>query len=374
MLTRIQMLQYPFSVEARRKSQTIARDFRRLSKFLGESENRYIVEEAGERVVKALDQQSIRLVNTNDERDVLIYPTARLIVEKIGNARLRSYQAVAESKAVQKYLSRESSDIVQYLAESSFGWKLEYQGKILDRSDLSPILQPFEFKIAFENFLEVAPKFHVDKWKLVNRHMDKGMVYVAKRELERLISGKFSDLILTGSYEVPTLPTRLTEIVQSIDAELAGKLKSTQPIEYKKESTHAFPPCISIMYKESTAGKNLAHDARFALAAFLLRIGMSEQDVMGVFKAAPDYVRSLAEYQVRHISSKSAGEGYNPPSCKKLQVNSLCPVYLGAAWDALCEYVLHPLEFYNTRAWEQSKNIDDHSWYSRKKKRKQTLK
>ncbi|TXT57793.1 MAG: DNA primase large subunit PriL [Candidatus Thorarchaeota archaeon] len=373
MLTRIQMLQYPFSVEARRASQKFARDLRDLSKFLGESNNRYIVEEAGERVLNALDRKPIRLVNTNDERDVLIYPTARLIVEKIGNVRLRSYQAVAESKSVRSYLSREKYEILEYLAESAFGWELEWQGEILERSHLSSILQPFEFKIAFQNFLQVAPKFHHDKWKLVNRHVDAGMVYIAKKELERLISGKFNDLILESTSDVPTLPTRLTEIVQSIETELTTKIRSTKPIEFSDESKGAFPPCISIIYAESVAGKNLSHEARFALAAFLLKIGMSEKEVMGVFKAAPDYVRSLAEYQVRHISSKSAGEGYTPPACDKMQGNHLCPVYLGEAWDDLCEYVLHPLDFYQTRAWELSKNIDDHSWYSRKREKKQKL-
>ena len=124
----------------------------------------------------------------------------------------------------------------------------------------------------------------------------------------------------------------------------------------------------------SKAGKNLSHEARFALASFLLSIGMSTDDVLKAFVAAPDYVRNLAEYQVKHIAGETGGRtGYTPPKCQKMQGNGLCPVYNGTAFDKLCEYVSHPLAFYETRAWEMSKGIRDHSWYAKKRKRVHTF-
>ena len=132
------------------------------------------------------------------------------------------------------------------------------------------------------------------------------------------------------------------------------------------------------MYDDSISGQvNLSHDARFALAAFLLRIGMSEEDVNVVFGHAPDRDNRLIEYQVDHIASKRSMttevQGYFPTGCKKLQTNNLCPVYSGVTFDPLCEYVLNPLGFYSTRAWEISKNITNHSWYAQKKDKKQTF-
>ncbi|MFW9849909.1 MAG: hypothetical protein ACFFF4_12290, partial [Candidatus Thorarchaeota archaeon] len=63
--------------------------------------------------------------------------------------------------------------------------------------------------------------------------------------------------------------------------------------------------------------------------------------------------------------------GYTPPSCRTLQGNSLCPVYLQITTDPLCEYVIHPLRFYQTRSWEITKGVKSHSWYAQKMKKRQ---
>jgi DNA primase large subunit len=379
----VQLLRYPFSVdarkstqeltEARRKEKKLSRDIDGLIDLLEDKTNSYLIEEAERRVLSALDQAEIVTVNTGSDTDVLVYSAARLIVEKIGDSRLKEYQAEAESKAVNRHLSKENENFIMDLCRSAFNWSVEAKGGISERAKLPLILRSYEFKIRFEDFLEIAPSFHSEEWKLINRHIDKGWVPIRRSELDRLISGKFKRLIQGSSLNVPTLPERLTEAVQRIETESRGKIKRTEPVQITTSIITAFPPCISQMHDDSLMGKNLSHEARFALAAFLLKIGMSQDDVLGSFKAAPDFARNLAEYQVRHIASKAAGEGYTPPGCKKMQGNSLCPVYLGTVKDPLCEYILHPLAFYQTRAWEISKGIDDHSWYAKKKKKRQNL-
>lgn len=93
------MLRYPFSVEAREVSQRQARDVETLVTLLETRGNEYITEEAENRVIAALDQSDVPLVNNNDDRDLLIYPTSRILVEKIGDPRLKEYQAEAESNS-----------------------------------------------------------------------------------------------------------------------------------------------------------------------------------------------------------------------------------------------------------------------------------
>ncbi|MFQ5832151.1 MAG: hypothetical protein ACE5H4_05595 [Candidatus Thorarchaeota archaeon] len=369
----LQLLQYPFSAEARAATQKLARDVRTLIQILEDPENGYVVQEAEKRVYAALMQSEIKIPNIDTEEAVLVYPAARLIVEKIGHPRLKEYQAEAESKAVNKHLSKEKDRNVIEMCESSFGWTIESTGSETQRSKLPLMLRSFNFRIRFEDFLEVAPTFHSKKWKLINRHLESGWVPIRKSELHRLISGRFKQLILRSTMDVPTLPMRLTEAVQRIESEMTTRIRDRKPVKITADVSTAFPPCIAQLHQDSIQGKNLSHEARFALAAFLLKIGMTEEEVMGVFKAAPDFVRNLAEYQVRHISSKSAGEGYTPPGCKKMQGNSLCPVYLGTVFDPLCEYILHPLAFYETRLWEISKGIEDHSWYARKKRKRQSF-
>ncbi|NHJ14348.1 MAG: hypothetical protein EAX95_11765 [Candidatus Thorarchaeota archaeon] len=369
----IQQLRYPFSAEAREALFKVARDIRVLIDELEAPANHEIVRQAEERVYASIVQDEIRLPDQYNPASILVYQAARLIVEKIAEPRLKEYQAEAESKAANKYLANESDTYLMHLCSSAFGWNVKSTGTEAQRLKLPLLLRSFDFRIRFEDFLEVAPSFHAWNWKLINRHLDSGWVPVRKSELARLISGKFKQLILDSNMDVPTLPRRLTEAVERIETEIRGKIRKSEPVRISGDTTTAFPPCIAQIHEDSLAGKNVSHEARFALAAFLLKIGMDIKEVMSVFKAAPDFVQTLAEYQVRHISSKSAGEGYTPPGCRKMQGNSLCPVALGEVFDPLCEYVLHPLAFYQTRAWELSKAITDHGWYAKKKRKRQPL-
>lgn len=375
---RYQHLKYPFSAQARQTSQRLARDLGVLVDLLEEPDNYYIVEEAEKRVYAALTQTQIKYPSMENEKDVLIYPTARLIVEELGLPQLRALQAEAESKEANRQLGNEDSAFVEDLGKSSFNWKIESMGRISQRSELPLMLRTFELKIRFENYLEVAPSFHSDEWNLINRYMERGWIPIRRSELDRLISGKFKRLIMEGRFDIPKMSRRLIESVQRIEDKTKGRIRKAEPVKMTEALTTAFPPCIQKMYDDSIRGDvNLSHDARFSLAAFLLKIGMEENEVQKVFSSSPDKNISLIEYQVRHIASKrSMGAedgGYTPPGCKKLQVNNLCPVYLGTVFDPLCEYILNPLAFYQTRAWEMSKDIQDHSWYERKRTKKQNF-
>jgi DNA primase large subunit len=371
---RLNQMKYPFSLQARQASQKIARDLGVLVDLLEDPENHYIVDEAEARVYAALTQSQIRYPTMENEKDVLIYPTARLIVEELGLA----LQAEAESKEANRQLGKEDNALVSDLCKTSFNWSIDSMGDITQRSKLSLMLRTYELKIRFENYLEVAPAFHSEEWSLINRYLDKGWILIRRSELDRLISGKFRQLIMQGRFDIPKMSQRLIEVVQRIEAETKGRIRQTEPVKLTETLASAFPPCIQKMYDDSIRGDvNLSHDARFALAAFLLKIGMDKDEVETVFSGSPDKNTSLIGYQVQHIASKRSmgadDEGYTPPGCKKLQVNNLCPVYLGTMSDPLCEYILNPLSFYQTRAWEITKGIQDHSWYARKRDKKQNF-
>lgn len=376
----LQLLKYPFSREARQTSIRLARDLKALVDLLNRPENHYLVQEAENRVYSAITQSEITYPDMRDEKHVLVYSAARVIVEEINNPRLRALQAEAESKTVNRLLADESDEVLETLCNESLGWTVETMGNIQERVQLPLPLRSFDFRIQFENFLEVAPDFHADEWKLINRYVDKGWVLIRKRELNRLVSGKFRQIIMFGHLDLPRLPQRFAEAVQRIEVEIKGKFRKYEPLKITGQVTSAFPPCIQKMYDDSMSGQvNLPHDARFALAAFLLRIGMTEDDVNKVFGHSPDSDNRQIVYQVDHIASKrsmkSDTPGYTPTGCKKLQTNNLCPVYLGLTYDPLCEYVLNPLAFYSTRAWELSRQppITNHSWYAKSKEKKQSF-
>ncbi len=371
-------LQYPFSNKARQTSQKFARDLGALVTLLDKPENLFIIEAAEKRVYSALAHEEITLPSIHDPKEVLIYPTARLIVEEIANPQLRSRQAEAESKSVNKQLRQENDSFVIDLCTSAFGWEVQSIGTLMERAKLPMQIKTYDMKIRFEDFLEVAPDFHAEEWKLVNRYVDQGWALIRRRELDRLISGRFRQIVLTGKLDIPKLPRRLAEAVERIENEMKGHIQQVEPFKIEGQVNSAFPPCMQKMYDDSVSGQvNLPHDARFALAAFLLRIGMSEKDVGDVFSHAPDRFDSLISYQVGHIAGKkstiSEEQGYFPTGCKKLRTNNLCPVASGETFDPLCEYIINPLSFYNIRAWEVSKNITNRSWYAEKKDKKQSF-
>ncbi|NHJ15249.1 MAG: hypothetical protein EAX95_16325, partial [Candidatus Thorarchaeota archaeon] len=164
----IQQLRYPFSSEARDALFKVARDVKSLIDQLEDPMNHDIVRQAEERVYSSIVQDEIQLPNHNNPTSILVYQAARLIVERIDEPRLKEYQAEAESKSVNKYLANESDSYLIHLCESTFGWAVESTGTEAQRTKMPLLLRSFDFRIRFEDFLEVAPLFHAWNWKLIN--------------------------------------------------------------------------------------------------------------------------------------------------------------------------------------------------------------
>ncbi|MFX1369474.1 MAG: hypothetical protein ACFFAY_12820, partial [Promethearchaeota archaeon] len=136
-----QQLRYPFSNEARDALFRIARDIRVLIDELERPRNNEIVRQAEERVYAALMQEELKLPDPSIPESILVYQAARLIVEKIGEPRLKEYQAEAESKAVNKYLASESDRFAIDLSQTAFGWAVESTGSQTQRAKLPIMLR-----------------------------------------------------------------------------------------------------------------------------------------------------------------------------------------------------------------------------------------
>jgi len=381
-------LAYPFSQEARETAKSLARDIHQLIELMQHPDYEVVVHAAEERVLGYLEQppKVPPLPRPLTAMMSLVYPLTRVLVSHINSPHLRQYQAEAEAKAVLDNLQRERLEFVLRLARSALGWQVEPNGTLTERARRPPLVRSLDLRIRFEHYLECASQFHDPRWALINRVLDKGWVWIQTRELHRLIAERFKMLILSSHIELPSLlPERLVVAAQEIESHLhvarlerQGRTGVARPTGEESSSIvlEAFPPCMARMYADAQEGKNLPHTARFALAAFLLNIGMSIDEVVQVFSTAPDFVSPRARYQVEHIAGVRGGRhgsGYTPPSCRRLQGNGLCPAHLGESDDPLCEYVLHPLRFYETRVWEVSQRLESHDWYARRRQRKQVL-
>jgi hypothetical protein len=99
-----------------------------------------------------------------------------------------------------------------------------------------------------------------------------------------------------------------------------------------------FPRCMRKILSDLNAGVNVPHCARFTVASFLLSVGFSVDDIVEVFRNAPDFDLKRTRYQVEHIAGiRGGGTKYACPNCETIKSWGLCDWNCG---------VSHPLQFY----------------------------
>ena len=192
-----------------------------------------------------------------------------------------------------------------------------------------------DFVISVANYVRRSIFFHEMPWKLVNRRVSGGMVFLTAHEVIRLIRQQLTVYIgkrIRAAGQPPMLPN-FEEQVKELDL-LAQKFRPTSVIPTD------FPPCIKHAIKELDAGKNLPHSGRFMLASFMVRIGKSTEELVPLFKNAPDYNERVTRYQLEQIAGGgSRSTGYNCPSCSKIKSNDLCFA------TEECSGITNPLQF-----------------------------
>jgi len=303
-----------------------------------------ILKRAEERVASAITSLIIRDLNDkngankNDaDLEIASYPVALLLVSATKNSFIRKRYALAEAKQASHTLANEPKERLLRFAEN-FGWKLQLS------PDNSKILG--EFFLHFSDYLRNTEHLRDTPWKLVNRILVGGNVYLNKDVVARLLEEEIKRSIekRLESAEPLELPPELTEITEKLTklaTEIIGTLESEQPFP-KVVSQSAFPPCIEAMYDSASKGKHMSHIARFTLTSFLVTIGMPPDKVAEAFKTSSDYNARLTRYQVEHIAgSKGSGTRYTPPSCSTLKTHGVC-----VNSDDLCLSVRHPLRYY----------------------------
>ncbi|HJJ46369.1 MAG TPA: hypothetical protein O0Y17_04755, partial [Methanocorpusculum sp.] len=70
---------------------------------------------------------------------------------------------------------------------------------------------------------------------------------------------------------------------------------------------------------------------------FLHTVGMSEDQIEGIFSRSPNYNADMTEYQVNHILTHE----YDSMSCATMQTHGVC-----SHKSAQCTKINHPLNYY----------------------------
>ncbi|MDI9645040.1 MAG: DNA primase large subunit PriL [Candidatus Verstraetearchaeota archaeon] len=275
------------------------------------------------------------------DAEILSYPLALALVYGSKSGWLVNRFATIEAKRTEEELRKEPSEKLIEIADSGFGWKVS-------KAELKLEWEEFGFSISFHNFLEAAPGFNSSQWKLVNRYLCGGQVFLGAGSLARLICEAFKMKILRRAADKEMLGFRLPEAFRPHLEEILEAAKEIRQ-DYEEIPrgliADAMPPCITTIVNDVRAGKGLSHMARFTLTTFMVNVGEGVDDVLKLFGNVADFDEGKARYQIEHIAGMIGSKTkYRPPKCDVLRSFGLC---VGA--DDLCREVKHPLTYYQKR-------------------------
>jgi len=338
-LTPIDLAKYPFTPRAAEHVQEL--DHRTTE--LGSQEYVKILERAEQRIKEAVQERQVAFPSRLDtETELLSFPIAVMMVASSDDKSLKRMYALAEAKRVYALLKQEDREKLVVLSQL-FNWRIRPTEAYLRNLGSKTL----GFSLDFASYLRNSTVFHERKWKLVNRGMLNGEVFLNTDEAARLIAEEVranieKKLDLKIDMGLPlTLVGKLEKLKQ-----MYNDLRRTREEEMPKEVVvDSFPPCINKLRNTALAKQHLSHIERFALTSFLLNSGMSIENVVECFRPTSDFSERMTRYQVEHIAGgKGSRTKYKPPMCSTLQTHRVCH-----GRDETCEKVRSPLGYYRAK-------------------------
>lgn len=310
------LAKYPFLNEASDYIRETHFDFQEFNR----PEMKHIIERAADRlereVAKGLPDEKL----TRHDIEILTFLVTLMMVKSLGMEPVFRKHALLEAMRAEKFLTedlmRERNEQKKRLLLSSIFKELFGVDVGISEDDAR------FFKVKVTDYLMRASHFHEQEWKLINRLVHKGFVYLDADETVRLIRSELSELIYSRvkSMTLPTLPETIKNKVNELSAKFAP-----QYYQYRRYRTQEYPPCIKHALEVMNKGENLPHSARLMLATYMLTIGRSIEEIIVLFQNAPDYNEKVTRYQVEHLAGlRGSGTKYSVPSCQKLLTQNLC--------------------------------------------------
>ncbi len=329
-----EIAKYPFLADA---GQYLKDKGFSLEQFGTDPDLKLIVDKAYHRIEVAADGRIYKSDLTDDQvdkdaalpREVFSFLLAVVLLKLSGMNTLIKRFSLAEARRAEKYLERD-------LSNSSSKTKEELSIKIIrDLFSVNVKKQDGYFVISVSDYLSHAINFHEREWKLVNRKVENGLVFLTSHETVRLVRKELGNYINSKIYSAtsPSMSDAFQEPVKRLTA-LAKKFST--PMVLSTE----YPPCIKHAIQVLENGENLPHSGRFMLATFLLGRGQTVEQIAPLFKNAPDYNERVTLYQINHLAGKSgSGTKYSCPSCERLKTQDLCFII------PECDGIINPLQF-----------------------------
>ena len=337
LLTKLDLAKFPFTTEA--SSYIKSRNIDPLE--LVRPELTPILERAMERIRQGVFGGRIASELTQEDVDILAYPTALMLISAFGDDRTRRRYALAEAKRAYQLLREEMPEKLLQIATGSFAW----DSKLVER-DIGD--SHFEFALHFSQYIRNSARIHDLKWKLVNRVLVDGYVLLPREDFARLLEEEVQSRVLERTADrTVELPPELDRRVDPLRTMLKARSQYLAADEMPRAvMASAMPPCMKNLLGLLQTSKHISHMGRFAMAAFLLNIGTSEEDLLKMFKSFTDFDERIARYQVEHIAGRRGSRRkYTAPNCSTMRTHGLC-----VNPDEICGTIKHPLSYYRRQS------------------------
>jgi len=331
-----EMSKYPFLADAGKylKDQGFT-----LEQLGSDSELELFIDQAIHRIKSAADgtryESAIKDNEASDATlsiEVFSFLLAVILLKLNGDNMLIRKFSLAEARRAEDFLKKD-------LKEMSNENKVELAKKIIyslssitveetkDKKDL--------FFIPVYDYLMHSVHFHEKEWKLINRQVEDGKVFLTSEKVARLVRSELSNFISKKILAAKS-PSMVTGFKKPLEKLTSLAKKYYVPTMISSE----YPPCIKNAIDVMEKGENLPHSGRFLLGTYLLGVGKSIEQIAPLFKNAPDYNEKITLYQLNSLNGNTgSGTVYKCPSCERVKSKDLC----FATSD--CDGIINPLQF-----------------------------
>lgn len=294
---------------------------------------KHIIDRAAERIETEINGKIYNNLEIY-EREILTFLVTLMMIKNIGVEPVLRKYSLFESMRAEKYLiadlGKEKDEqkrrlLLFKIFEELFSIKVD-----IDANDTR------RYKVKVTDYLRRASHFHEVEWKLINRLVNHGYVYLDADETVRLIRNELSALIFerVKAMQLSTLPEAIRIKIEVLRPKILPRY------EYHSAAVTDYPPCVKHALEVMGRGENLPHSARVMLATYMLAIGKPVDVIVMMFENAPDFNEKITRYQVEHLAGmKGSRTKYSVPSCDKLRNENLCFA------TAECNGIINPMQF-----------------------------
>ncbi|MHA1371324.1 MAG: hypothetical protein ACTSWN_00290 [Promethearchaeota archaeon] len=302
-------------------------------------------------IIDALDnKEKTNALIGEDISTLYVYPWLRILLSLIGIPRVTYKVANLLSKHFSKQLLEEDDHtLIRIAYDQGLAIHLLNDGNsLVIRRHVR-----FGYFMHFLDYLKMASILKSPAWKLVNRLVKDGRVYLLKKDIARMIEEAIKEKIsaiaktsMNKDVKIDLMDDLLIKsFIDDINKIIESRMtRSDIDFGNVPVTESAFPPCLKAILDKNGQGINLTHSERLFLSYFLLNIGYDVEQVLDIFKSQPDYNEKIARYQVEYAAGLHGKRTvYKPHNCNTLESLNICKKHDEKYTHPFCSHPKYPL-------------------------------